>query len=302
MRQLSAFWHKFRQEKMAIFGLGLIALVVVMALAAPFYPFGPMDQTNAMLAGPSAQHWLGTDNLGRDIFGRILWGSRVSFLFGFVVAGLSLVVGVLLGAISGYYGGWLDDLLSRFVEIFMMIPSLFLIILIVALFGSNLPFIMLVAGLTLWPSNAKITRAQVLTYKKELYVDAARAAGGNDLDLLAGHILPNCLYPVVANATLQMASAIMLEASLSFLGLGDPNVVSWGQVLKSGQNYITSAPWICISAGAAIFVLVFAFNLVGDGINYALNPRLHVRVKRVEPTIAADPAMALDLERGHATP
>lgn len=302
MQKISEFWRKFSQEKMAVFGLGLIACVAILAVVAPLYRYGPMDQTNAMLVAPGSEHWFGTDNLGRDIFSRLLWGGRVSFLFGLVVAGLSLVVGVLIGAVSGYYGGWLDDLLSRIVEIFMMIPSLFLIILIVAMFGSSLPFIMLVSGLTLWPANAKITRAQVLTYKNELYVDAARAAGGNDFNLLAGHILPNSLYPVIANATLQMASAIMLEASLSFLGLGDPNVVSWGQVLKSGQNYITSAPWICISAGAAIFILVFAFNLVGDGVNYALNPRLHVRVQGDEPTIAADPAMPVELERGHATP
>ena len=262
---------------MALFGLILVACVILMALAAPLSPYGPMEQSNALLKGPGGQHWLGTDNLGRDIFSRILWGSQVSFLFGFAVAGLSLVVGVVVGAISGFYGGWIDDVTSRFVEVFLMVPNLFLIIIVVALFGSSLPFIMLVAGLTIWPLNAKLTRSQVLTYKQELYVDAARAAGSSDFNLVTGHILPNCLYPVVANATLQMAGAIMLEASLSFLGLGDPNVVSWGQILKTGQNYISSGPWISISAGLAIFVLVFAFNLVGDGINYALNPRLQLR-------------------------
>jgi peptide/nickel transport system permease protein len=277
MKRLRPFWRQFRRERMAVLGLGLIGLAVIIALTAPLAPYRPSAQSTDILMGPSRAHWLGTDDLGRDIFSRILWGSRASVLFGVVVAGISLIVGVLLGSLAGYFGGWIDDALSRFFEVFIMIPSLFLIILIVAIFGANLGLIMVVAGLTIWPTNAKLTRAQVLTLKHEGYVDAARAAGAGHAQLLVGHILPNGLYPVIANSALQMAAAIMLEASLSFLGLGDPNIVSWGQILKSGQNYLVLAPWISVFSGIAIFLAVLAFNLVGDGVNFALNPRLRVR-------------------------
>jgi peptide/nickel transport system permease protein len=277
MRRLRLFWRQFRRERMAVVGLALIGVVLAMALLAPLSPYRPTEQSTGLLLGPSRQHWLGTDDLGRDILSRILWGSRVSFLFGVVVAGISLFVGILVGSAAGYFGGWADDVVSRLIEVFIMIPSLFLIILIVAIFGNDLPLIMVVAGLTIWPTNAKLTRAQVMTLKHEGYVEAARAAGAGHANLLFGHILPNGLYPVIANSALQMAAAIMLEASLSFLGLGDPNVVSWGQILKSGQNYLVLAPWISLFSGVAIFVAVLAFNLVGDGVNFALNPRLRER-------------------------
>jgi peptide/nickel transport system permease protein len=277
-RQLRELWARFSSERMGVVGVAIIAVLAIVAVLAPFIaPSGPFEQSADLLAPPSPAHWFGTDNLGRDVFSRLVWGARVSMLFGVVAAGISLLVGVVLGSIPGYYGGWIDDAFSRFFEIFLMIPSLFLNILVVAVFGSNIYFMMAIAGLTIWPSNAKITRAQVMSVKHHGYVLAARSAGGGTFDLLSRHILPNGIYPVVANSTLLMASAVILEASLSFLGLGDPNQSSWGQVLKSGQSYIATAWWICAFAGIAIFVLVFAFNLVGDGVNFALNPRLRDR-------------------------
>ncbi|MBI3977681.1 MAG: ABC transporter permease [Chloroflexi bacterium] len=277
MHGLREFWTQFRSDRMALVGLGILTAMIVMAVAAPLAPYGPFTQTNDLLKPPSSQYWLGTDNLGRDIFSRVLWGGRVSLIFGVVAAGVSLVIGVTLGSIPGYYGGLVDDAFSRFFEVFLMIPALFLMILIVAIFGSNIYFTMVIVGLTIWPSNAKITRAQVMAVKHRGYVHTAKAAGASDLAILVGHVIPNGIYPVVANSTLQIAAAVIFEASLSFLGLGDPNQVSWGQVLKSGQMYLTSGWWIALFSGVAISALVFAFNLIGDGINYSLNPRLRQR-------------------------
>jgi len=206
----------------------------------------------------------------------MIYGTRVSLVFAVGVAGISLVVGVLIGAISGYFGGLVDDLLSRFLEIFLMIPQFVLIATVVTLFGNNIIYTMIVVGLTLWPSNAKIARAQVLSLKNRTFVRAAVASGASDGRVLFRHILPNGLYPVVANSTLQMAYAILFEAALSFLGLGDPNHPSWGQVL-SAANLHKSAWWMAAFSGLAILILVLGFNLVGDGINNALNPRLRMR-------------------------
>ncbi len=277
MQKIKEFWWQYSSEPKAVFGLALLITMVALAILAPLAPYGPFAQSGELLQPPSASHWLGTDNLGRDIWSRVLWGGRVSLLFGAVAAGVSLIVGVLLGSLPGYYGGLVDDAFSRFFEVFLMIPALFLMILIVAIFGSNVYFTMVVVGLTIWPTNAKITRAQVMALKHQGYVQAARAAGASDLLILRDHIIPNGIYPVVANSTLQMASAVIFEASLSFLGLGDPNQVSWGQVLKSGQLYLVSGWWVALFSGLAITLMVFAFNLVGDGINYALNPRLRQR-------------------------
>lgn len=273
--RIQTFVTQFASERMAVLGVIIVLTMLVLAISAPLVaPYGPFQQSSDLLKPPSREHWLGTDNLGRDILSQLIWGARVSFLFGIVAAGVSLVLGVVLGSIPGYYGGIVDDAFSRFFEIFLMIPSLFLIILIVAMFGSNVFFMMVVAGATTWPSNAKITRAQVMSLKHRGYVLAARSAGASGLSILFRHIIPNGIYPVVANSTLQIAGAIILEASLSFLGLGDPNQISWGQVLKNGQSYITTGWWIAAFSGLSIFSLVFSFNLIGDGINYALNPRL----------------------------
>ncbi len=265
-------WRRFARRKLAVIGLGFVLLVCLVALFAPVIaPYGANEQTTSLLAGPSGAHLLGTDNLGRDVFSRLVWGSRMSLAFGIVVAGVSLLVGTVVGALAGYFGRWIDDVLSRIVETFMMIPSLFLLIVVGALIGRNVVLIMIVAGLTLWPSNARLARAQVLSLKHELYVDAARLAGTGNARILFGHVMPNGLYPVVANSTLQVGSAVILEASLSFLGVGNANVASWGSVLKSGQPYLTTGPWICLAAGIVISLLVLAFNLCGDGLNDMLS-------------------------------
>jgi len=267
--------------KLAHFRLGLIGFIIifvfgVMAIAAPVVaPYGENQQSYSILQSPSPLHWLGTDSLGRDTLSRIIFGSRVSMAFGFGVAIVSLLIGVVLGAVPGYFGGLLDDVFSRFFELVLMIPSFFLIVLAVALFGSNIQTVMLVVALTMWPSNARIVRAQVLTLKTRAYVQASLVAGASHPRILFRHILPNGVQPVLANSALQMANAILLEASLSFLGLGDPNHVSWGQIIFDSLQHF-SAWWLSM-AGVALITLTLGFNLAADGISYLLNPSYPIR-------------------------
>jgi peptide/nickel transport system permease protein len=271
------FWRLYQRQVPAMAGLVLLALMILVAVLAPrLAPASPTAFFDTF-ANPGRVYLLGTDHLGRDILSMMIWGTRISLMFAFVAAGISLVIGVGLGAIPGYYGGWIDDLFSRFFDVFIMIPRLFLIILLVALFGSNVLFAILVIGLTIWPSNAKIMRAQVLTLKERGYVHASRVAGRSSIGILLGHVIPNGLGPVIANSTLQMAYAVLTEASLSFLGLGDPNTPSWGQVLNAGQNYIQTAWWMVTFPGVALMMLLLALHLVGDGVSLVLNPRLRAQ-------------------------
>jgi peptide/nickel transport system permease protein len=272
------FWLRFKTYRVALVGLAIVICTIILGLFAPFFaPTDPFMTTDEPLTPPNNFYLMGTDDLGRDVFSRIIYGSRVSLLFAFGAASISLLIGIVLGSIPGYYGGWIDDVFSRFFEIFLMIPQLILIIIIVFLFGTNILFSLTIVGLTLWPTNAKIVRAQVMSLKSREYVQAAQIAGASDFRILFVHIIPNGVYPVVANSTLQMAQAIIIEASLSFLGLGDLNFVSWGQILRSGLYHLTSAWWLPVFSGLAIAILVVGFNLVGDGVSIALNPRLRER-------------------------
>lgn len=259
-------------------GLAIVIGLALMSILAPFIaPYDPYEQSEDIFRPPDAKYLLGTDNLGRDLLSRIIYGGRISLVFGLVVGFLSLVFGMFMGAVPGYYGGLIDDAFSRLFELFLMIPRFFLILLVVALFGNNIFYTMIIAALTMWPSNAKITRTQVLTLKKRQYVDAARVVGVSNLRILFQHILPNGLYPVIANSTMQMASAVILESGLSFLGLGDPNFISWGQILQGATRNITFW-WTAVFPGITILMLALGFNMIGNGINYALNPRMRERM------------------------
>ena len=272
-----SFWRVFAQKKTALFGLIVMLIAIFVALAAPWLaPEGPSHLYDELLAAPSSQHPFGTDHLGRDVLSIIIWGTRISLLFALGVAGLSMLTGILLGALPGYYGGRIDDAFSRFFEVFLMIPRFFLIILVVAVFGQNIGFTAVVVGLTSWVTNARLTRAQVLTIKERAFVKASAATGASQGRVLFRHVLPNGLYPVIANTSLEMAGAIITEAALSFLGLGDTNHQSWGQLLFAAQQHIHSW-WLAVFPGLAITLLVLAFNLIGDGISYAFNPRLRGR-------------------------
>jgi len=268
------FWQGYKRDRLGLVGLVIVIAYIIVALLAPYIsPYPPEALLFSPFLSPDQQHFLGTDSLGREVVSRLIWGTRISIVFGVGVAGLSLIVGVILGAVAGYYGGWLDNLLSRSFEVVLMIPSIFLIILVVAMYGSNIVNAMLVVAFTQWPWNARITRAQVLGLKGRTYVQAALLSGASHMRILFLHILPNGIQPVLANASLQMAYAVLVEASLSFLGLGDPNQVSWGQMLRLAQSNPLREPWTIISSGAAIFLLILSFNFLSMGLNAALNPR-----------------------------
>jgi peptide/nickel transport system permease protein len=271
------FWARFRADRAGVFGVIIVGSAMTGALFAPaLAPHSPFALQPEVLSPPSTAYPFGTDQVGRDVLSNLIFGTRVALVFAIGAAGISLIIGVIVGSIPAYFGGWLDDLVSRVVEMFLMIPQFVLVLTVVALFGNSILYAMVVVGLTIWPSNAKITRSQVLTLKRRMFVRAVEASGAGHLRILFRHILPNGLHPVIANSTLQMAYAILFEASISFFGLGDPNFVSWGQLLFLA-NLHKSAWWMALFPGLCILLLVLGFNFVGDGINAALNPRLHGR-------------------------
>lgn len=275
--RLRRFWTRFRADRAGALGVGIIGSAVIAALFAPVLaPHSPFALQPEVLHPPSTAYPFGTDQVGRDLLSNLIYGTRVALVFAIGAAGISLLIGVVVGSLPAYFGGWLDDLVSRVVEMFLMIPQFVLVLTVVALFGNSILYAMVVVGLTIWPSNAKITRSQVLTLKRRTFVRAVEASGAGHLRILFRHILPNGLHPVIANSTLQMAYAILFEASISFFGLGDPNFVSWGQLLFLA-NLHKSAWWMALFPGLCILLLVLGFNFVGDGINAALNPRLHGR-------------------------
>jgi peptide/nickel transport system permease protein len=263
------------------------AIVVVTVIVAVTAPWLPLPDPNGMEAAPyeppGPGHWLGTDNYGRDVLSRLAWGAQLALIVALVSSAIASMIGVILGSISGYFGGTVDALLSRTIDVFLLIPSFFLVLLIVALFGSRLEFTMLAIALTTWPRSARIMRAQVLSLKSRVYVQAARAAGASHSRTLVRHIIPNGLAPIITDATILMGLAVLTEAGLSFLGLGDQNAVSWGRMIFDGQRQLRIAPWMSIFPGIALLLLVASFNLLGDGLNEALNPQLRRLVARATP-------------------
>lgn len=282
---MSDLARALRSNRQGILGLVMLGAIFLIAIASPLLaPGDPFRMDATPFLPPGGGHVLGTDNIGHDVFALMVHGTKVSLLFAFGAAGVSLVMGMVLGGIAGYYGGIIDDVISRLSDAFLIIPRLFLIIVIVALFGSQLWMVVFVIGATLWPANARIMRAQVMSLRSRGFVQAARVAGGGDGAIIFGQIAPNSLGPVLANSVLQMAYAVLTEASLAFLGLGDPNVPSWGQILHSGQNYLSSAPWLMIFPGLALAVLLLSLHLVGTALVEALNPKLRP-VRRVPPML-----------------
>ena len=257
-------------------GLVLFALVMLVVLFAPqLAPFDPYDLGDDLLVPPgTAGHLLGTTNMGQDILSMLIYGSRASLAIGIVAAAISGVIGTLVGAVAGFYGGKLDKVISEVINVFLMIPSFFLVLIIVAMFGSSMVNVMFVIGLTSWPSNARMMRVQAMSIKERTFVKSAVAMGESKRQILFKYIIPNGLFPVIANTTMGVAKAILTEASLSFLGLGDPNVVSWGQMIFDGKQYLTSGWWMSAFAGIFIMVIVMIFYMLGDGLNYALNPKM----------------------------
>lgn len=265
----------------------VILIAFATAVAAPFLPLPDPDAMDAVpYMPPGGEHWLGTDNFGRDILSRVVWGTQLALIVAIVSSAIASALGVVLGSLAGYFGGPVDAVLSRTFDVFLLIPSFFLILLIVALFGSGIGYTMIAIALTTWPRSARIMRAQVLSVKARVYVQAARTAGASHLRTLLRHVVPNGLAPIVTDATILMGLAILTEAGLSFLGLGDQNAVSWGRMIFEGQRHLRLAPWMSFFPGLALLLVVASFNLLGDGLNQALSPqlrRLTARARRRPP-------------------
>ena len=262
-----------------MFTLGL-GIVLVMTLAALFAPLiAPYDPTqehgHAVLMPPCAEFWLGTDRLGRDVFSRLLYGGQASLWVGFVAVGISVSIGTVLGLISGYFRGWVDEIIMRGVDVMLCFPSFFLILAVIAFLEPSLANIMVVIGLTSWMGVARLVRAETLSLREREFVAAARLAGCSTARRLFGHILPNALAPILITATLGVAGAILVESSLSFLGLGmSPPTPTWGNMLQDGKNVLECAPWLSLYPGLAILITVLGYNLLGESLRDWLDPRL----------------------------
>lgn len=259
-------------------GLILLGIILTIVITAPVLAtHDPYVLGDNLLAAPGSEHWLGTDGLGRDVYSMILYGAKTSIIVGVVSALISGIVGTLIGGLAGFLGGRFDQAISEIINIFLMIPTFFLILIIIALFGSSLLNVMIVIGLTTWPSNARLMRVQAMSLKERTFVKSVTAIGESKMSVLFRYIIPNGIFPVIANTTLSVAGAILTEAGLSFLGLGDPNLISWGQMIYDGKAFMASAWWISTFPGLATVFLVVSFYLIGDGLNVVLNPKLRMR-------------------------
>ena len=269
-------WRRLRRRKGAMVGLAIVAIFIVVAVFAPLIaPYDPIATSwSAVRKAPSWAHWLGTDEVGRDILSRIIFGARASLSAGVVSVGIAVGIGVPLGLLAGYAGGWIDALLSRVVDAMLAVPFLILAIALAAFLGPSLSNAMIAIGVTATPIIVRLTRGQTLAARVEDYVEAARAVGNPRWRIALRHILPNIVPPLLVQASLAVAGAIIAEAALSFLGLGQqPPSPSWGSMLNSSQRFIAQAPWMAFWPGFAIFLAVLSFNLLGDGLRDALDPR-----------------------------
>ena len=275
--RISESWMRLWRNRLAISGLALVLGLCAAALLAHWLaPYDPdFIDLKQVLMPPSPAHLLGTDTLGRDVLSRIIFGARVSLLVGFVAVGIATLIGVLVGALAGYYGGVLDQILMRLVDLMLCFPTIFLILAVIAVLGPSIWNIMAVIGLTSWMGVARLVRAEFLSLREREFVVAARALGASDARLIWRHLLPNALTPVMVSATLGVAGAILVESSLSFLGLGvQPPTPSWGNMLTMGKDNIEIAWWLSVFPGLAILVTVMSYNLLGEGIREAIDPRL----------------------------
>jgi peptide/nickel transport system permease protein len=273
-------WASFRRNRIAMIGLAIVVTLSLAALLAPVIaPYDPIvPDYGARLQPPSRAHLLGTDELGRDIFSRLLYGARISMVIGFVAQGVAITLGVILGSMAGWYGGWVDDLIMRVTDVFFAIPGLMFLIVWVTIFEASAITLFLGLGLISWPSNARMMRSQVLVIKELDYVIAARMLGASTFRILWRHVLPNAIAPMIVLASLGIAGVILSESVLSFLGLGIsiPNP-SWGTMVDIGRNYTTNAWWYAVFPGLVIMLTVLGFNFVGDGLRDALDPRSYER-------------------------
>ncbi len=270
-------YRRFIANRFAVAGAVIVVSLFVVSFLAPYItPYSPDDlDAYHVLLPPSTGHWLGTDELGRDVLTRIIYGSRISLKVGFVAVGIAAFIGTISGLIAGYFGGWVDHLLMRLVDIMLCFPTFFLILAVIAMLEPSIWYIMIVIGLTGWMGVARLVRAEVLSLRERDFILAARAIGASNSRIIFRHILPNALSPVLVAATLGVAGAILTESALSFLGIGvQPPTPSWGNMLTAGKDYLEFAWWLSLFPGVAILVTVIAYNLVGEGLRDALDPRI----------------------------
>ncbi len=275
-RDKSRAWRKMKRNRSALVGAVIVLFFAILAVSAPILPIIDPVATSwtAIRKAPSAMYWLGTDDLGRDILSRMIWGARASLMAGVFSVAIAVGIGVPFGLISGYFGGWVDMVISRITEALLAMPFLIMAIALAAFLGPSLLNAMIAIGLSAMPIFVRLTRGQVLAVKTEDYVEGARAVGLNHFEIIVRYILPNVFAPIIVQATLTIATAIIAEASLSFLGLGQqPPAPSWGSMLNVAKNFLSQAPWMAMWPGAAIFLVVIGFNLLGDGLRDALDPR-----------------------------
>lgn len=277
---MNGFWRRFRQNIGAAIGLVLIGVIISTALLASLlFPVSPWQMQGAPLLAPfeDPAFLFGTDMLGRDIAAGLAYGARVSLIVGSVSTLCAVLIGVSVGALAGYFGGWIDDALMRFTEFFQTIPQLAMAVVLVAIFTPSLVSIVTAIALVSWPPVARLVRAEVLSLREREFVEAAIVLGRPNWRILLDDVLPNALPPVIVMASLMIATAILTEAALSFLGLGDRNHMSWGFMIGAARTMLRDAPWMTVLPGLAILITVLAINLVGEGLNDALNPRLRQR-------------------------
>lgn len=272
---MSGFWRRFARSRPGVLGLALLALVVMAALSAPvFFPGDPFQIVDRPFLPPFGKYLLGTDSLGRNLAAGLAYGARTSLLIGVVATAMAVVLGTLIGGLAGYYGGWIDDVLMRVSEFFQTIPYFVFVIVLVAILSPSLKNIIVAIAIVAWPPIARLVRGEFLAMRNREFVQASICLGSSDAAIIFRDILPNCLSPIIVTGSLMVATAILIESALAFLGLGDPNVMSWGFMIGSGRSFLRAAWWLCAIPGTAILLAVLAINLVGEGLNDTLNPRL----------------------------
>ncbi|WP_048827695.1 nickel transporter permease [Bacillus sp. B-jedd] len=270
-------WQTFKKNRLALVGLGIVIFFIIIAAIAPLIaPYSFRDQVLAdRLLAPSAKHWFGTDDFGRDIFSRVVYGAKISLWVGLLSVMASMLIGTFLGIIAGFYGRWVDTLISRVFDILLAFPSILLAIAIVAILGPSLRNALIAIAIINIPNFGRLVRSKVLSVKQEEYIMAAKAVGMKDSRILFRHIMPNSITPVIVQATLAIATAIIEAAALGFLGLGaQAPTPEWGRMLADSKNYLTQAPWTLFFPGMAIMLTVLGFNLMGDGLRDALDPKM----------------------------
>jgi peptide/nickel transport system permease protein len=272
---LLRIWLRFRREKLAVGALAILAGLLLVAILAPVLaPYEPFAaHPEIALKPPTSGFPFGTDHLGRDVLSGVIWGARTSIGTSFASITLSTLIGIPIGAVAGYYGGRFDDLMMRIVDIFLVIPTFFIVLVVMAIFGAKQYLLVIILGLTMWPRTARLFRGAVLSVKEEAFVEAAVALGSSDSRVIGRHLVPNAIFPVIVNLPLQAGAVILIEAGLGFIGLGDPTIISWGSMLNDAQQMVYHSWWMPLFPGLAITTTILTFNLVGDGLNEAISSR-----------------------------